>query len=45
MRAQVDGALLGVPTFANPIWKQLTDDREPGSPQWLPALPTGNRAG
>ena len=39
MRAQVDGALLVGPTFANPIWEQLTDGREQDSPQWLPSLP------
>lgn len=39
LRAQVDGALLVGPTFANPIHQQLTDARVPGSPQWLPTLP------
>ena len=44
MRAQVDGALLVGPTFANPIHKQLTDARNPGSPEWLPTLPAGTGA-
>lgn len=39
LRARVDGALLVGPTFANPIWKRLTAERERGSPQWLPKLP------
>ena len=44
LRAKVDGALLAGPTFANPIWDQLIDDRAHGSPQWLPALPAGTGA-
>jgi uncharacterized membrane protein len=44
LRGQVDGALLVGPTFANPIWEQLTDEREHGSPEWLPALPEGTGA-
>jgi uncharacterized membrane protein len=39
LRSHVDGALLVGPTFANPIWKRLTAEREQGSPQWLPRLP------
>lgn len=42
LRADVDGALLVGPTFSNPIWDDLTDSREAGSPQWLP---TTNQAG
>ena len=44
LRAKVDGALLAGPTFANPIWDQLIDDRALGSPQWLPALPADTGA-
>jgi uncharacterized membrane protein len=36
LQADVDGALLVGPTFSNPIWKDLTDERDAGSPQWLP---------
>lgn len=38
LRARVDGALLVGPTFANPIWFELTANRDSGTPQWLPAL-------
>jgi uncharacterized membrane protein len=44
MRAHVGGALLVGPTFLNPIWTQLTDHREHGSPQWAPVLPAGTGA-
>ncbi|MEU4244331.1 alpha/beta-hydrolase family protein [Actinoplanes sp. NPDC026619] len=32
-----DGILLEGPTFANPIHRRLTDDRDPGSTVWDPA--------
>jgi uncharacterized membrane protein len=38
MRAHVDGALLVGPTFANPMWQDLTDARDAGSPEWLPTV-------
>jgi uncharacterized membrane protein len=39
--AGADGALFTGPTEANPIWNQLTDDREPGSPVWRPVYGGG----
>jgi len=44
LRAHVDGALLVGPTFTNPIWKDLTAERDAGSPQWLPEPPAGSGA-
>ncbi|MFJ8042509.1 alpha/beta hydrolase [Kitasatospora sp. NPDC096147] len=38
---QVDGALLVGPTPDNPIRRQVTDDREPGSPVWRPVYQGG----
>lgn len=38
LQASTDGALLVGPTFSNPMWKQLTDDRIAGTPQWLPEV-------
>ena len=34
--ARSDGALFSGPTFQNTIWTDLTRDRDPGSPEWLP---------
>ena len=31
-----DGALWVGPPFSNPIWRSVTNDRNPGSPEWLP---------
>jgi uncharacterized membrane protein len=39
--AGADGALFTGPTEANPIWNQLTDDRQPGSPVWRPVYGGG----
>lgn len=39
--ARTDGALFSGPTFNNTIWKQLTINRDPGSPQWLPVYDDG----
>lgn len=36
-----DGVLLTGPTASNPIWEQLTDAREPGSPVWRPVYGGG----
>jgi hypothetical protein len=36
-----DGALFTGPTASNPIWSQLTDDRQPGSPVWRPVYGGG----
>ena len=34
--ARTDGALFSGPTFNNMIWTDLTRNRDPGSPEWLP---------
>lgn len=39
--ARTDGALFSGPTFQNTIWKDLTINRDPGSPQWLPIYHDG----
>jgi uncharacterized membrane protein len=39
--ARTDGALFSGPTFNNTIWTQLTRDRDPGSPMWLPVYDRG----
>ncbi|HET6732295.1 alpha/beta hydrolase [Mycobacterium sp.] len=39
--ARTDGALFSGPTFNNTIWTQLTRDRDPGSPMWLPIFDKG----
>lgn len=39
--ARTDGALFSGPTFNNTIWTQLTHDRDPGSPMWLPVYDDG----
>jgi uncharacterized membrane protein len=39
--SETDGALLVGPTFDNPIWRKLTDDRDPGSPEWRPVVDQG----
>jgi uncharacterized membrane protein len=36
-----EGVLLTGPTASNPIWGQLTDAREPGSPVWRPVYGDG----
>jgi uncharacterized membrane protein len=36
-----DGVLLTGPTASNPVWDQLTDAREPGSPVWRPVYDGG----
>lgn len=41
LNAPVDGALLTGPPFVNPLWRQLTDDRDPGSPESLPIYEQG----
>jgi uncharacterized membrane protein len=37
----VDGALLEGPTFANPLRNEFTDNRDAGSPAWLPVYEGG----
>jgi uncharacterized membrane protein len=39
--ARTDGALFSGPTFNNTIWTQLTRDRDPDSPMWLPIFDKG----
>jgi uncharacterized membrane protein len=39
--ARTDGALFSGPTFNNEIWAQLTRNRDPGSPEWLPIYDDG----
>ncbi|MGV0626769.1 alpha/beta hydrolase [Mycolicibacter minnesotensis] len=39
--ARTDGALFSGPTFQNTIWKDLTINRDAGSPQWLPIYDDG----
>lgn len=38
-----DGVLYAGPTFANPIWWQVVDGREPSSPAWRPVVGGGLR--
>lgn len=40
--ARTDGALFTGPTFQNTIWKDLTINRDPGSPEWLPIYHDGS---
>jgi uncharacterized membrane protein len=40
--ARTDGALFSGPTFNNTIWTDLTHNRDPGSPQWLPIYDKGD---
>ncbi len=40
--ARTDGALFSGPTFQNTIWADLTINRDPGSPQWLPIYDSGH---
>jgi uncharacterized membrane protein len=39
--ARTDGALFSGPTFNNTIWTDLTANRDPGSPEWLPISEKG----
>ena len=39
--ARTDGALFSGPTFNNTIWTDLTANRDPGSPEWLPIYEKG----
>ncbi|AKS32847.1 alpha/beta hydrolase [Mycolicibacterium goodii] len=39
--ARTDGALFSGPTFNNTIWTDLTRNRDPGSPEWLPIYADG----
>ena len=39
--ARTDGALFSGPTFNNTMWEDVTRNRDPGSPQWLPIFDQG----
>lgn len=39
--ARTDGALFSGPTFNNTIWTDLTNNRDDGSPMWLPIYDKG----
>jgi uncharacterized membrane protein len=39
--ARTDGALFSGPTFNNTMWKDVTGNRDAGSPQWLPIYQQG----
>ncbi|ORX05784.1 alpha/beta hydrolase [Mycolicibacillus trivialis] len=39
--ARTDGALFSGPTFQNTIWTDLTENRDAGSPEWLPTYQHG----
>ena len=42
--ARTDGALFSGPTFNNTIWTDLTNNRDAGSPEWLPIFDNGENA-
>jgi uncharacterized membrane protein len=44
MIARTDGALFSGPTFNNTVWTDLTANRDPGSPEWLPIYDQGEYA-
>ncbi|NBE93700.1 hypothetical protein FE391_11565 [Nonomuraea sp. KC401] len=44
MVARTDGALFVGPPNADPIWRRLTEGREPGSPVWRPVYEGGRTA-
>ena len=39
--ARTDGALFSGPTFNNTMWNEVTRNRDPGSPEWLPIYQQG----
>lgn len=44
LRTETEGVLLVGPTATNPIWNQVTDARDPGSPVWEPVYDEGRAA-
>ncbi|MFC9659682.1 alpha/beta hydrolase [Nocardia sp. NPDC127606] len=44
MAARTDGVLFVGPTATNPVWRDATARRDPGSPQWLPIYRDGHTA-
>ncbi len=43
MSARTDGALLTGPTFSNTLWRDTTDGRDAGSPEYLPIYDDGDQ--
>lgn len=41
LNSPIDGALMSGPPFVNHLWNRITDDRDPGSPAWLPVYGQG----
>lgn len=41
INAPVDGALLTGPPFVNELWRTITENRDEGSPAWLPIYAEG----
>ncbi|MFZ3599138.1 alpha/beta hydrolase [Streptomyces sp. BH104] len=41
LTSKVDGALFVGPTYSNPLWNRVTEDRRAGSPQWRPVFGGG----
>jgi uncharacterized membrane protein len=41
LTADVDAVLLAGPPHSNPIWRRVTDGRDPGSPAWRPVYDGG----
>lgn len=41
LNSPIDGALLSGPPFVNDLWNRITDERDPGSPAWLPVYEQG----
>lgn len=41
VNSPINGALMAGPPFVNSLWRQLTTDRDPGSPAWLPVYENG----
>ncbi|WP_116134657.1 alpha/beta-hydrolase family protein [Tropicimonas sp. IMCC34043] len=37
----IDGALWVGPPFVSPVWRSLTDERNPGTPEWRPKFENG----
>ncbi|WP_372491711.1 alpha/beta hydrolase [Gordonia zhenghanii] len=43
MAARTDGVLLTGPTFSNTLWRDTTNDRDAGSPEYLPVVDGGEQ--
>ncbi|GEE03053.1 hypothetical protein nbrc107696_34990 [Gordonia spumicola] len=43
LAARTDGALFTGPTFSNDLWRETTDHRDSGSPEWLPIYEDGDQ--